>query len=643
MIVLIPLGGLGLRFKNSGYNMPKPLINIMGKPILYWLLDNLDTNKIDLLIIPYNNNLLKYNFENKLKNDYRNINFFFYCLPHNTQGTAETILLTLNQLEKELNLQDQSILCLDGDNFYLENIITNFENIHNKNCIYVFEDNSNSQSFSYIQIDDENNQIIDIIEKNKISNLASTGANGFMSWMQLKYYCNYIISKNIKDVNEYYLSTVIKIMIKNNIKFITKNININNYICLGTPLHCRLFCNNFPVINALTHNSMLKTKRYCFDLDNTLVSYPDIKNDYSSVKPLQTNINYLKYLKKMGHTIIIYTARRMKTYNGNQGKLLADIGKITFETLDKFEIPYDEIYFGKPYADYYIDDLAIPSYNDLEKELGYYYNTIKPREYNNLSNPDIQSYRKTSNNLDGEIYYYQNIPIEIKDMFPIMLNYDDNNRWYDMEKINGIPISILYLAEELTLEQFDHIYNSINRIHNVKYDIKNNEINIYTNYIEKLKLRYKTYDYSSHKDCKIIYNNLLEYFKEYQIKNKGIKKVIHGDTVFTNILINQFGKIKFIDMRGKQGNQLSIYGDWLYDWAKLYQSLIGYDEILNNKIINIEYKNKFINHFKNKFIQEFNINNFNDLMMISKLLLFTLIPLHNNDKCDDYYKLISKI
>ena len=62
----------------------------------------------------------------------------------------------------------------------------------------------------------------------------------------------------------------------------------------------------------------------------------------------------------------------MKTHNGNVGKLLADIGIITFETLKKFDIPYDEIYFGKPYADLYIDDLAISAYSDLDKELGYY-------------------------------------------------------------------------------------------------------------------------------------------------------------------------------------------------------------------------------------------------------------------------------
>jgi hypothetical protein len=133
---------------------------------------------------------------------------------------------------------------------------------------------------------------------------------------------------------------------------------------------------------------------------------------------------------------------------------------------------------------------------------------------------------------------------------------------------------------------------------------------------------------------------LIEKLKLYESKKLGRKKVIHGDPVFTNILINQFGKIKLLDMRGKQGNQLTIFGDWLYDWAKLYQSLIGYDEILENKLINLNYKKKLIDYFKNRFIKKYSEKDFENVELITNSLLFTLIPLHDNDKCIDYYKLI---
>jgi hypothetical protein len=41
-------------------------------------------------------------------------------------------------------------------------------------------------------------------------------------------------------------------------------------------------------------------------------------------------------MKQEGHTIIIYTARRMETHGGNIGKVIQDIGKITLDIL--FEI-----------------------------------------------------------------------------------------------------------------------------------------------------------------------------------------------------------------------------------------------------------------------------------------------------------------
>jgi CTP:phosphocholine cytidylyltransferase-like protein len=33
MIIIIPIGGIGTRFKNNGYKNPKALINIFGKSI----------------------------------------------------------------------------------------------------------------------------------------------------------------------------------------------------------------------------------------------------------------------------------------------------------------------------------------------------------------------------------------------------------------------------------------------------------------------------------------------------------------------------------------------------------------------------------------------------------------------------------
>jgi capsule biosynthesis phosphatase len=634
MIVIIPLGGIGERFKNNGYKKPKALINIFGKPILFYLLDTLNLDKINFVCIPYNNEYADYNFEGTLKVSYPNINFNFIKLNNNTEGAAETLNIAI----KSFNCEDCPVLCLDGDNFYTIDIINLWSG---KNGIITFEDLGDNEIYSYLDVKDK--KILNIIEKQKISNIACCGAYGFSSYKKLFLYTQHILDNKIKQRGEYYTSTVIREMIKDGITFENIEIPLENYHCLGTPIQLKYFYNNYPRISCLNNSERIKKQRICFDLDNTLVTYPKIKDDYSSVEPILKNIKFLKYLKSFGHTIIIYTARRMKTHSGNVGKLLCDIGKITFDTLEKFDIPFDEIYFGKPYADIYIDDLALNCHDNMEKELGYYMDNINPRDFNQIEKNLIEIYTKKSHDLSGEIYYYQNIPHQIKDLFPILLDYDVNNKWYKMEKVQGITVSYLYLNELLNKNTLIHIMNSIKRIHSIEIEIINNELNIYENYSNKLKNRYNSYDYSRFKNYKETFEYLYESLINYEKNNEGKYSVIHGDTVMTNIIINNFGKIKFIDMRGKLGNKLTIYGDYLYDWAKLYQSLIGYDKILLDKNINEAYEKKMIETFETYFIELYSLDQLKKLKLITKSLLFTLIPLHNNELCSKYYDLIYKI
>ena len=64
-----------------------------------------------------------------------------------------------------------------------------------------------------------------------------------------------------------------------------------------------------------------------------MVTYPKIKNDYRSVKPINKNIKFLNFLYSQGHYIIIYTARRMRTHNGNIKKVKKEIEKLTLDQL----------------------------------------------------------------------------------------------------------------------------------------------------------------------------------------------------------------------------------------------------------------------------------------------------------------------
>lgn len=108
--------------------------------------------------------------------------------------------------------------------------------------------------------------------------------------------------------------------------------------------------------------------RYCFDIDGTIAELRQKGETYRDVKPKEGAVEFLNKLNQEGHYIILYTARNMETFLCNLGKINAVQGPILYEWLDKYEIPYDEIYFGKPSADVYIDDkgLKFESWKDLK-------------------------------------------------------------------------------------------------------------------------------------------------------------------------------------------------------------------------------------------------------------------------------------
>lgn len=98
--------------------------------------------------------------------------------------------------------------------------------------------------------------------------------------------------------------------------------------------------------------------RIMIDIDGTITELKKNGQTYANVRINPGAADKIKALKSAGHTIILQTARHMKTCGGDQGQVIAKIGKTTLDWFAEQEIPYDEIYFGKPYADVYLDDLA---------------------------------------------------------------------------------------------------------------------------------------------------------------------------------------------------------------------------------------------------------------------------------------------
>ena len=53
MFIFIPLCGKGERFRNNGYTIPKPLIPVLNKPIIQYVLDSINSSENDTIFIFY--------------------------------------------------------------------------------------------------------------------------------------------------------------------------------------------------------------------------------------------------------------------------------------------------------------------------------------------------------------------------------------------------------------------------------------------------------------------------------------------------------------------------------------------------------------------------------------------------------------
>jgi hypothetical protein len=344
-------------------------------------------------------------------------------------------------------------------------------------------------------------------------------------------------------------------------------------------------------------------------------------------------IELMVKLKEEGNTIIIYTARRMQTHNHNSGAALADIGEITFKTLKEFNIPYDEIIFGKPIADIYIDDKSINPYKNEMNLLGLFYNDeiniplnkLENNKYNSIElENDIIKKTGLSKYLSGEIYYYkillnlfENNKFNFNNLFPYFYNSSINNNKTSslfIENIKGIPFYSLYKNEMISEKHLNKLFRIIKTLHNYKYTNNSQfnitSIDIINNYSTKLIDRFKIKEDYPFEDAEEIQKIVLERLNNYYKSQNNIFEIsdfIHGDLWFSNILIDYSNNIKFIDMKGKIYDNYNTGGHIYYDYGKLYQSFLGFDEIIYNDNINKIYKNNLLNYYK-EYLTTINID-----------------------------------
>lgn len=590
MRLVILCGGMGTRLNN--YSFPKPLNKINGRYAIEYVLDHIPKD-IPIHFI-YSSILCFYNFDTVIKSIFKNRTLSFFKLDYITRGPVESAYLGTKSIK-----EDDPIIFLDNDviNFYPSDFFQERDN----SFIGCSIDSSGTSSFSFVKCSGEN--IVEIEEKVRISNIYCSGVYGFKSIHEFRMQALNLLSGIQK--RELYMSDIYKKLIED-----------------GSKIKCKMLIKPGWHIGSISEienhisNLPCPTLRICFDLDNTLVTFPQISGDYSTVEPIPEMINRLNELYDAGHTIIIYTARRMATHSGNVGKVIKDIASVTINTLESFNIRYNELIFGKPIADIYIDDRAINPYINNMSAMGIFNNVnaeehiinkLPTNKYNDVFLLKSGTIIKTGplDVIEGEEFYYQNIP-NIS-TFPKFLTSkrDDTHIRLELEYIKGIPYYNLYSQELLFEVHIDLIFDFIKTIHStVSHVDKPSFLHVYNNYIIKLKNRFKIKDDYQFENATFIQNRIISDLEKYLTPdNVCITSVIHGDLWFSNMILDFSGNLKVFDMKGKCMDKLTLGGDIYYDYGKVYQSILGFDLALYNTEISQVYKNRLKTYFEKRALE----------------------------------------
>lgn len=219
MKLVIPMAGEGSRFSQAGYTFPKPLIDVKGKPMIQWVIENLDfPNITEYVFIVRKEHIEKYNIDKVLISICNSIDPIRKVSVVVQEGRLMGAALSL-MLAKEYINTPQEVLVANSDQ-YIEfskenfNTFTKFSRVDG----LVFTFHASSPKWSFVKLN-EDSRITEVKEKQPISNIANVGIFYYYSGLTLVDSLEQLISSKETINGEYYLSPSINYLIKGGLSF----------------------------------------------------------------------------------------------------------------------------------------------------------------------------------------------------------------------------------------------------------------------------------------------------------------------------------------------------------------------------------------------------------------------------------------
>lgn len=231
MNILIPMAGAGTRFEKAGYILPKPLIDVNGKPMIELVVNNININA-NYIFIVRTEHYEKYNLKQILENIAPNCKIV--KVDHLTEGAACTCLLAKDYINN-----NEPLLIVNSDQWIKWNSANFLDFIKNEKIDgTVLTFTNSSPKCSYAKINDDK-LIIEIKEKIVISDIATIGIYNWNKGSDFVQYSEQMINKDLRINGEFYVAPIYNEAIKDGKQF--KIYHIDTVYGLGTPEDLDIF------------------------------------------------------------------------------------------------------------------------------------------------------------------------------------------------------------------------------------------------------------------------------------------------------------------------------------------------------------------------------------------------------------------
>ena len=234
--IVIPMAGRGSRFAKAGYELPKPLIDVNGRPMIEVVTRNIAPKcEHRFIYICQQEHLEKYALVEKLEKI--SPNCAIVTVDHITEGAACTVLLAEKYIDN-----DEPMMIANSDQF-VDTDINEYLSAMGDSDGLIMTMPADDPKWSFIKYD-ENGYVTMVREKEVISNEATVGIYNYAKGSDFVKYAKQMIRKNIRVNNEFYVAPVYNEMIEDGKKIVFKDVGEKMH-GLGTPEDLKRFLQEF--------------------------------------------------------------------------------------------------------------------------------------------------------------------------------------------------------------------------------------------------------------------------------------------------------------------------------------------------------------------------------------------------------------